>query len=48
LKVLVGKYEDKRQDGITTHRLWNNIKMDLKEVGLEGFGQRHLSAELDK
>jgi hypothetical protein len=33
--VLVGKYEGKRPHGRLRHRLEDNIKMDLKETGLE-------------
>jgi hypothetical protein len=36
-RVLVGKPEGKRQLGRPRHRLEDNIKMELQEVGLEGF-----------
>jgi hypothetical protein len=32
-KILVGKPEGKRRPGISRHR-WNNIKMDLTEIGI--------------
>jgi hypothetical protein len=35
-KVLVGKPEGKRQLGRPRRRWENQIRMDLKEVGLEG------------
>ena len=36
-RILVGKPEGKRQLGRPRHRLEDNIKMELQEVGLEGF-----------
>jgi hypothetical protein len=35
-RVLVGKLEGKTPLGRTTHR-WDNIKMDLQQVGLVGW-----------
>jgi hypothetical protein len=35
-RVLVGKPERKRLFGRSRHRWKDNIKMDLREVGLEG------------
>jgi hypothetical protein len=35
-KVLVGKSEGKRPLGRTRRRWENNIKMDLREIGIDG------------
>jgi hypothetical protein len=35
-RVLVGKLEGKRPLGRLRHRWENNIKLDLKEIGIEG------------
>jgi hypothetical protein len=35
-RVLVGKPEGKRQVGRPRHRWEDNIKMDLREIGIEG------------
>ena len=43
-KILVGKPEGKRQLGRPRHRLEDNIKMDLEEVG-RGCGDRMTSAQ---
>jgi hypothetical protein len=34
----VGKSKDKRQDEMLMYSWWNNIKMDIKDVGMEDFG----------
>jgi hypothetical protein len=38
-RVLVGKSEGKKPFGRTKHRWEDNIKMDLLEVGMWGYGQ---------
>jgi len=35
-RVLVGRPEDKRPLGRPEHRLEDNIKMDLREIGIDG------------
>jgi hypothetical protein len=35
-RVLVGRPEGKRPLGITSHRWEDNIKMDLKDIGIDG------------
>jgi hypothetical protein len=37
-KVLVGKPEGKRPFGRPSRKWENNVKMDLQEVGCEGYG----------
>jgi hypothetical protein len=38
---LVGKYERKAPAGIPRHR-WQNIKINLKEIGREGIDWLHV------
>jgi hypothetical protein len=35
-KILVRKHEGKRPVGSSMHRWKNSIRMDLREIGLEG------------
>jgi hypothetical protein len=42
-KILVGKLEGKRPFGTPRHRWQDNIKMDLREIGLEGVDWVHLA-----
>jgi hypothetical protein len=42
-KILVGKPERKRPLRIPRHRQEDNIKIDLKEIGLQGEDWNHLT-----
>jgi hypothetical protein len=46
--MLVGKPEGKRQLGRPKLRWGNNIRMDLREVGLEGADWMSLAQDRDK
>jgi hypothetical protein len=47
-KILIGKPEVKQQRGIP-RRIWeDNIRMDLREMGLEGFDWLHLAHDKDQ
>jgi hypothetical protein len=47
-KILVGKSEGKRPLGRPRHRRYNNIKMDLREIRLEGVHLIHLAQYRDQ
>jgi len=47
-RILVGKPEGKRPCGRPRHRLENNIKMDLKEVGCGGIDWIDLAQDRDR
>jgi hypothetical protein len=42
-RVLVGRLERKRPMGRPRHRWENNIKMDLREIGIDGANGFHLA-----
>jgi hypothetical protein len=44
-KILVGKYEGKRPLGRPRHRWEDNIKMVLKETGMEGMDWINLACD---
>jgi hypothetical protein len=44
-KILVGKPEGKRLLGRPTHGRENNIKMKLKDIGVEGVDWIHLDQD---
>jgi len=44
-KIVVGKHEGKRTLGRRSRRWGDNIRMDLKEIGLKGVGLNHLTQE---
>jgi hypothetical protein len=46
-KILVGKPEEKRPLGRPWHRLEDNIKMDLREMGFEGVDWIHMAHDRD-
>jgi len=46
--ILVGKRERKRQLGRPGHRLEDNIRMNLREIGWEGVDWIHLAQDRDK
>jgi len=41
--ILVGKPEGKRPLGRLWHRLEDNVRMDLREIGWEGMDWMHLA-----
>jgi hypothetical protein len=45
--ILVGKPEEKRPLGRSRRRLEDNIRMDLKEIGLEGEDWIHLAQDTE-
>jgi len=47
-RVLVGKAEGKRPLGRPRHRLEDNIKMDLQEVGCRGVDLIELAKDRDR
>jgi hypothetical protein len=47
-KILVGKRERKTPIGITRRRWEDNIRMDLRERGLEGVDWMHLTQNMDQ
>jgi hypothetical protein len=47
-RILVGKSEGKRPLGRPRHRLVDNIKMDLREVGWDGVDWIHLAQNRDQ
>jgi hypothetical protein len=47
-RILVGKPEGKRPLGGPTCRWGDNIKMDLKEIGLDGMDWIHLAQDRDQ
>jgi hypothetical protein len=47
-KVLVGKPEERRPLGRPRHRCENGIRMDLREIGLEGVDWIRLSQDRDR
>jgi hypothetical protein len=46
--TLIGKPEGKRSLGRPRHRLADNIRMDLREVGWEGMDWMHLVLDRDQ
>jgi hypothetical protein len=46
-KILVGKPKGKRPLGRPRYRLEDNIKIDLRKIGLEGVGWIHLDQDRD-
>jgi hypothetical protein len=46
--ILVGKLEGERPLGRPRHRLEDNIKMDLREIGWEVVDWIHLAQERDR
>jgi hypothetical protein len=46
--VLVGKPEGKRPLGRPRHRLEDNIRMDLREIGLDGMDWIDLALDRDQ
>jgi len=46
--ILVGKRERKRPLGRPGHRLEDNIRMNLREIGWEGVDWIHLAQDRDK
>jgi hypothetical protein len=47
-KILVGKPEGKRPLGRQRRRWVNNIKLDLREIGLGGLGWIDLAQDMDQ
>jgi len=47
-RVLVGKYEGKRQLGRPRRRWEDNIKMDLQEMGCEGMDRIDAVPDMDR
>jgi hypothetical protein len=43
MDILVGKPEEKRPLKMLRHKLKDNIRMDLKEIGWKGGDQTHLA-----
>jgi hypothetical protein len=46
-RILVGKLEEKRLLGRPTYRWEENIKMNLREIGLGGMDWIHLAQDRD-
>jgi hypothetical protein len=46
--VFVGKFEEKRSLRRYRHRLEDNIRMDLREIGLEFVDWMHLAQDRDQ
>jgi hypothetical protein len=46
-KILTGKPEGKRPVGRPRHRWEDNVKMDLREIGLEDMDWIHLAEDRD-
>jgi hypothetical protein len=46
-KILIGKPEGKRPLGRPRHRWEDNIKMDIREIGLGGVDYIHLAQDRD-
>jgi hypothetical protein len=44
-RVLVGRSENKRPLGKPRHRWEDNIKMDLREIGIDGANWIHLARD---
>jgi hypothetical protein len=47
-KILLGKPEGKRLLGRCRHRLWDNITMDLREIGWEDVDRMHVAHDTDQ
>jgi hypothetical protein len=47
-KILVRKPERKRSFRSSSHRWENNIRIDIREIGLEGMDWNHLTQDWDQ